>query len=320
MSREPSKIGARSQAELRRSLALSSDAMAGAFAMLAGIALLSGMDVVVKWLVTHDVSVLHILAIRSWLIVALMLSWHAARSKLGDLMPVRKRQQGVRALLGILAPLMFFYGLRYLPLTDSVVVFFTSTLAVTFLSALILGEQVGRHRWSAVVVGYIGVIIAMRPSGEGQMIGYALALGGSLGYAYLFLSGRYLSQTETVSSLVFFYNFGVAVTSSLWIFLFANELLVSIPVSTLAGIVTIAALAVSGHYLVTLAFSKAQVSLIAPIEYTGLVWAVIFDYLIWKVAPQAATLIGAVIIIGSGLYVIHRERKNKATKEGGTIS
>jgi len=144
------------------------------------------------------------------------------------------------------------------------------------------------HRWTAVVVGYIGVIIAMRPSGEGQVLGYALAFGGSLGYAYLFLSGRYLSQTETVSSLVFFYNFGVAVTSSLWILLVANELLV---------------------YLMTLAFSKAEVSLIAPIEYTGLVWAVIFDYLIWQVAPQLATLFGAFIIVCSGLYVMHREQK-----------
>jgi len=276
------------------------------------------MDVVVKWLVTGDVSVLHILVVRSWLIVAAMLLWHAARGKLKELMPVRKVQQGIRALLGIMAPLLFFYGLRYLPLTDSVVVFFTSTLAATFLSALILGEQVGVHRWSAVVVGYIGVIIAMRPSGEGQMIGYMLALGGSLGYAYLFLSGRYLSQTETVSSLVFFYNFGVAVTSSLWILLFANELLVQLPFNTLAGIVTIAVLAVSGHYLVTLAFSKAQISLLAPIEYTALIWAILFDYLIWQVAPQAATLLGAVIIICSGLYVMHRERKNKLAAESET--
>jgi len=315
MNEERSKADSIDQAELRSSLALSSDAMAGAVAMLAGIALLSAMDVVVKLLVTDGVSVLHILAIRSWLIVAVMLLWHKARGRLGELMPVRKVHQGIRAFLGILAPLLFFYGLRYLPLTDSVVVFFTSTLAVTFLSALILGEKVGIHRWSAVVVGYIGVIIAMRPSGEGQIIGYALALGGSLGYAYLFLSGRYLSQTETVSSLVFFYNFGVAVTSSLWILLVANELLVNVPLSTLAGIITIAALAVCGHYLVTMAFSKAQVSLIAPIEYTGLIWAIVFDYLIWQVAPQAATLIGAVIIIGSGLYVMHRERKNKALVE-----
>ena len=311
MNKKPSKVDSSEQVITPRSLDLSSDAMAGAVAMMVGIALLSGMDVVVKWLVTRDVSVLHILAIRSWLIVAAMLLWHAGRGRLGELMPVRKVQQGVRALLGIMAPLLFFYGLRYLPLTDSVVVFFTSTLAVTFLSAVILGEQVGVHRWSAVVVGYVGVVIAMRPSGEGQMIGYALALGGSLGYAYLFLSGRYLSQTETVSSLVFFYNFGVAVTSSLWILLVANDLLVQIPLNTLAGIVTIAVLAVSGHYLMTLAFSKAQISLLAPIEYTALIWAILFDYLIWKVAPQAATLFGAMIIIASGLYVMHRERRNK---------
>jgi len=100
MNKESPNAGSASQAELRRSLSLSSDAMAGAGAMLAGIALLSGMDVVVKLLVTRDVSVLHILVIRSWLIVAVMLSWHVARGNLGELMPVRKVQQGIRSLLG----------------------------------------------------------------------------------------------------------------------------------------------------------------------------------------------------------------------------
>jgi len=286
-----------------------SSAYLGALAMLGGIALLSCMDVVVKWLVTHDVSVLHILAVRSWMIVPGMLLWHAARGSSGSLVPVNRLQQGIRAVLGIAAPLLFFYGLRYLPLTDSVVIFFTATLASTLLSALILKEKVGIHRWGAVIVGYIGVIIAMRPSGEGQLVGYALALGGSVGYAYLFLSGRYLARTESVTSLVFFYNFGVAVTSSLWILIFADELLAPIPLDTLLGIATIAALAVTGHYLMTLAFSKAEVALIAPLEYTGIVWAILFDFIIWQVSPKLATLVGAVIIIGSGIYVMHRERR-----------
>lgn len=289
-----------------------SSAYIGALAMLVGIALLSGMDVIVKWLVTHDVSVLHILAIRSWMIVPGMLLWHASRGTTTLLVPVRKVQQLIRASLGIVAPLLFFYGLRYLPLTDSVVIFFTSTLAVTLLSAVILKEKVGKHRWGAVIIGYIGVIIAMSPSGEGQLYGYLLALGGSIGYAYLFLSGRYLARTESVTSLVFYYNLGVAVTSSLWIVLVADELLAPLPLDTLAGIAAIAALAVSGHYLLTLAFSKSEVALIAPLEYTGVVWAILFDYLIWQVSPAAATILGAVIIIASGMYVMHRERKTEA--------
>ena len=286
--------------------------MLGASAMVVGIALLSGMDVVVKLLVTQDVSVLHILAIRSWFIVSLMLLFYALRGKTDQLRPVRKLHQAVRSLFGIVAPLLFFLGLRYLPLTDSVVIFFTSTLAVTFLSALILGEQVGVHRWAAVVIGYIGVLIAMRPSGEGQLIGYAFAFSGSFAYAYLFLSGRYLSQTETVSSLVFYYNLGVGVTSSLWIVFVAKELLVVPPTNVMTGIIAIAALAVSGHYLMTLAFAKAEVSLIAPMEYTAIIWAIGFDFLLWQIAPLPSTLLGAAIIIASGLYVMHREQLRKS--------
>ena len=286
--------------------------MLGASAMVVGIALLSGMDVVVKLLVTQDVSVLHILAIRSWFIVSLMLLFYALRGKTDQLRPVRKLHQAVRSFFGIVAPLLFFLGLRYLPLTDSVVIFFTSTLAVTFLSALILGEQVGVHRWAAVVIGYIGVLIAMRPSGEGQLIGYAFAFSGSFAYAYLFLSGRYLSQTETVSSLVFYYNLGVGVTSSLWIVFVAKELLVVPPTNVMTGIIAIAALAVSGHYLMTLAFAKAEVSLIAPMEYTAIIWAIGFDFLLWQIAPLPSTLLGAAIIIASGLYVMHREQLRKS--------
>lgn len=283
--------------------------------MISGIALLSGMDAVVKIQVTQDTSVLHILAIRSYLIVLAMLLFYALRGQLQQLRPVRKGQQAMRSLLGIAAPLLFFMGLRYLPLTDSVVVFFTSTLAVTFLSAIVLGEKVGMHRWAAVVIGYIGVVIAMRPSGEGQLLGYALAFGGSLFYAYLFLSGRYLSKTETVSSLVFFYNLGVGFTSTLWILFVATELLVMPEKPVLLGILAISVLALSGHYMMTLAFAKAEVSLIAPLEYTAIVWAIGFDYLLWQIAPLPSTILGATIIIGSGLYVMHRERYRKSLDE-----
>ena len=280
--------------------------------MLIGLALLSGMDAVVKSLVMQDASVLHILLIRSWLIVAVMLLFYVLCGRVGQLRPVRKTHQAIRSLLGIIAPLLFFTGLRYLPLTDSVVVFFTSTLAVTFLSAIVLGEKVGIHRWAAVVFGYIGVVIAMRPSGEGQLLGYALALGGSLAYAYLFLSGRYLSKTETVSSLVFFYNFGAGATSALWILFVATDLWALPARPILIGIVFLSALALSGHYLLTLAFAKAEVSLIAPLEYTAIIWAIGFDYLLWQIAPLPSTLLGATIIIASGLYVMHRERYRKS--------
>ena len=281
--------------------------------MIVGIALLSCMDAIVKWLVTHDVSVLHILALRSALIVPLLLFISIARGRLKDLVPVNKTHQTIRSLMGIAAPLMFFLGLRYLPLTDSVVVFFTSTLAITFFSAIVLKEKVGIHRWSAVIVGYIGIVIAMKPTGGGELIGYLLAFGGSLAYAYLFLSGRYLTQTETVYSLVFYFNLGVGVTSTLWILLFANDLFALPSREALLGIFAIAALAVCGHYLITLAFAKAQASLVAPLEYTAIIWAIGLDLLIWQLQPSVTVLSGGAVIILSGLYVMYREQRTRPT-------
>ncbi len=299
------------KAEINKRLQVSSNALLGAGAMVAGIALLNFMDALVKWLVTHDVSVLHILAIRSVLIVALLLFIAAVRGRMNDLVPVNKTHQAIRALTGILAPLLFFLGLRYLPLTDTVVVFFTSTLTITLLSAVILKERVGIHRWTAVGIGYIGVVIAMKPTGGGELTGYLLAFGGSMAYAYLFLSGRYLAQTETVYSLVFYFNFGVGVTSTLWILLFANHLLQLPSTDTLLAIAAVGALAVCGHYLVTLAFAKAQASLVAPLEYTAIVWAVGLDLLIWHLMPSTTTLIGGTVIILSSLYVMYREQRTK---------
>jgi drug/metabolite transporter (DMT)-like permease len=283
----------------------------GAAGILIGIALLAAMDAVAKWLVIDGIGALQILAVRSVIIVIALLLIFSTRKRLAELRPTRPWAQALRGITGIIAPLTFFAGLKYLPLTDAVVTFFTSAFAITIVSALCLRERVGVHRWSAVVVGYIGVVIAMAPSGGGNLIGYVLVLIASVSYAGLFASGRWLTETESVSSLVFSYNAGTGLVACLLMPLFWS----SMDGSDWLLLCLLSVLAVCGHFAMTYAFSVAEASSIAPFEYSALLWAILFDYVLWGTAPLPTTLVGAVIIVASALYVLRRERINQRAGE-----
>ena len=272
--------------------------------MVLAIALLSTMDATVKWLVTNHVEVMQILAVRSVIIVLAMALIYQLRGQAKAILPTRPVAQMARGLFGFIAPFSFFLGLKYIPLTDAVVVFFSSIFVVSLLSMVFLGERVGPHRWASIVVGYIGVVIVAQPQGGGQLFGYALVLLSSTSYAALFVSGRYLSRTESTPSLVVSYNLGVGILAFIclpwfWVPLNLEQIAVILLATVLAG---------CGHFAMTSAFAQGEASFIAPFEYTALIWALMFDLIIWRHLPGSSTLLGAAIIIGSGLYVAYREQ------------
>jgi drug/metabolite transporter (DMT)-like permease len=152
----------------------------------------------------------------------------------------------------------------------------------------------------------------MSPQGQGELFGYVLVLVSSLAYAVLFISGRLLSATESVVSLVFSFNVCVGLLALVllpffWSGMSLNEFWV---------LVLLALLAFSGHMCMTSAFAKAPASAIVPFEYSALLWAVCFDYWFWQQTPVATTWVGAALIIGSGLYVLHRERLHERLEAG----
>ncbi len=272
--------------------------------MVLAIALLSTMDATVKWLVTNQVEVMQILAVRSVIIVLVMALIYQLRGQAKAILPTRPVAQMTRGLFGFIAPFSFFLGLKYVPLTDAVVVFFSSIFVVSLLSMVFLGERVGPHRWASIVVGYIGVVVVAQPQGGGQLFGYALVLLSSTSYAALFVSGRYLSRTESTPSLVVSYNLGVGILAFIclpwfWVPLNLEQIAVILLATVLAG---------CGHFAMTSAFAQGEASFIAPFEYTALIWALMFDLIIWRHLPGSSTLLGAAIIIGSGLYVAYREQ------------
>ncbi|MFK8079094.1 MAG: DMT family transporter [Granulosicoccus sp.] len=271
--------------------------------MVVAMALLASMDAMAKSLTMAGVAVMQILALRSCLIVSILGAVFVYRGKAAQLKPNNFKAHLGRGLVGFTAPLCFFYGITHIPLTDAVVIFFTSIFFVTLLSIVFLGEKVGVHRWASIVVGFSGVLIVVGPKGGGDIIGYVLVLIASMAYSILFTSGRYLSATESVPSLVFSFNVSVGIVSLILLPWFWTEL----TQMHYLRIAVLAIFALGGHYLITLAFSMAEASVLAPFEYTSVIWAVLFDILVWQISPALSTLIGALIIIGSGLYIVHRE-------------
>lgn len=276
--------------------------------MLVAIGLLSGMDVFAKILMQGGMPAIQILALRSLIIVPLLLGVFAVQGKLASLRPARPGWHLARGLIGFLAPLSFFLGIHRVPLTDAVTVSFSAIFIITILSVVFLKEKVGMHRWASILIGFVGVMVVIGPKGGGELIGYALVLTGSMAYAAMFICGRYLSDSESVSSLVFSFNLIVGLISlCLLPFYWQAQ-----SAEQYGLLLCLALFAVCGHHLMTLAVSLAEASLIAPFEYTAVLWALAFDLIIWQIVPPLTTAIGAAIVIGSGLYIVYREKLNES--------
>ncbi len=283
---------------------ISRDSARAMMLMTAGIASLVTMDATVKLLVVEDIHAIQLIALRSIIIAPVIFLVFKIRGEGRRLIPGRWKWQIFRAIIGFIAPCTFFMSLVFLPQVNATVIFFAAPLIITLCSVLLLGEKFGPHRWLAVVVGFIGVAIALNPQGSVHWFGYLLAILGTVTYAGLFITGRYLSDTESTPSLVMSYNVGVGIIGMallpwVWTTMDTRQWMI---------LCLLALLAVIGHFCITAAFAKAQASLLSPFEYTALFWAILYDQLLWQVAPDRQTLTGGFIVIAAGLYFLYRER------------
>lgn len=279
----------------------------GILYMLSGVFVLSIMDAIAKWLVEADYSVFQILAIRGWIIITAFLIFHKYNGTLGSLKSSRLHHHALRAGIGFFAPFCFFTAIGEMPLADAVVIFFAAPFIMSALSFFLLKENVGVHRWSAMAVGFIGVIIVIRPSGDSFQTAALIALGGCIAYSLINIMTRWMSNTEPSHRFVFYFNLGTAVIGSCFLPFVWKDM----PLADLGIVGILAAVAICGHLLLTRAFTSAPVSVVAPFEYTALLWSTIIGLLIWGDFPAEHIWLGAAIILASGLYMLHRERVRK---------
>ncbi len=231
------------------------------------------------------------------------------------------RNMGFHALRGLLlsmATLFFFWALKYLPLAEAISIFFVEPLILTLLAAAFLGETIGWRRLSAVAVGFLGALLVIRPSFE--VFGWAavLPLGAALCFAVYLVLTRHLAPREDAATMQFYAGiFGtIALSVALWAG-GAADIAVLDPVWPTAWewilMAGLGAIAASGHMLVVHAFRRAPPAVLAPFQYLEIISATALGLLIFGDFPDAVTWLGVAVIVSSGLYVFHRERRAART-------
>lgn len=284
--------------------------------ILAGVAFLATMDSVAKALVNADYSVMQIIAIRGWIILGVLL---LALPRLGGwraLKTAHPFKHVLRIIVGFAAPYFFFSSLKSLGLADATVIFFGgATFLMTALSVPFFGERVGPHRWGAVIVGFAGVVYAAQP-GEGVFQIEALfAIASGASYAVLMMVTRWIGAGEGSFRPVFYYNLGLACVATL----FLPASFKPMPSGDIATILAMAALAIAGQFGLTRAFHNAPIALLAPFEFTAIIWSALLGYFIWSDIPSTNVLTGGAVIVCCGLYLVHREtlaaRREKREKQ-----
>jgi drug/metabolite transporter (DMT)-like permease len=272
--------------------------------MLAAVAVFSAMDAGLKLLSAHYPP-FQVAALRGGASLPLVLAWALSTAGWRTLLRVRWPLHLLRGAMGVAMMASFVYALRTLPLATAYSIFFIAPLLITALSVPFLGERVGPRRWIAIGVGLLGVIVLLRPSGEGMLSLAALAvLLAALMYAVSAITVQLLARTDSTQAMVVWVmalmTLGAgAIAWPHWVALRPPDLWL------IAGVGVAGAL---GQYAITEAFRLGEASLLAPLEYTALVWGVVLDATLWGVLPDSITWIGAAIIIGSGLYLMRRER------------
>jgi len=276
--------------------------LAGIGLMLLGVFMFSFGDALGKYLVgTYAVGQLLWLRACAALLVLSPLIWRQREKFLGV---ERPKLQAVRVLLSTLEVAAFFLATVYLPLADVTTYYLACPIFVTALSALVLRERVGWRRWTAILIGFGGVLIALRPSAQTISLPAMVALGGSLSFSILMLITRSLRATPDIvmASLQFVGTFvlGALMSPFGWVTPSAS----SLAMFAIAGCISVTAL-----ICVNRSLKLAPASVVVPYQYSMIVWAVMFGIVVFGDVPRPATVVGAAIIIGAGLYIFLRERE-----------
>jgi drug/metabolite transporter (DMT)-like permease len=277
----------------------------GILSMLAAVATFSMMDVTMKHLVA-TYPAMQVTFLRGIASLPLLLGAIGLFGRWSNLRPQRWELHLLRGLFSVVTLAAFVYSVRTLSLADAYTIFMSAPLLITALSMPVLKERVGAARWVAVLIGLGGVMLVLKPSGSSFIsIGGMAALLAALGYALNAITIRILSRTDSGSATVFWAIAIMTVVSGIW----SARDWVPLEAAAWPWIVALGISGAFGQYFITEAFRRAPAPVLAPLEYTALAWGMLFDWIIWVTAPSSRMLLGAGIIVASGLYVLHRERQ-----------
>jgi len=272
--------------------------------MLFAIAFFSAMDLTMK-LLSERYSPVQVSALRALSSLPWLLIWCRFFIRVN---PVKTNNFKLQLLRGVISIVFLIAGVwvfKLMALSTAYLFFFVAPSIATLLSILFFKEKVGVYRWAAIIGGFIGILIAVLPNQhQFTLFGLLAAFIAVIGYAVSLILAKKLSQTDSDHTTVFYFLFFVSIgASALALPNWKQILLGDLPIIVLMGLFGIVA-----QYALTAAFRLGDISLIAPLEYTAFIWAILWDLVFWQQYPNFAILIGAVVIILSGLLMMKRQR------------
>jgi drug/metabolite transporter (DMT)-like permease len=280
----------------------------GVLIMLLGMLMFSLNDVMGKWLVS-TYSVPQLMTIRSIAALIVLTPFFIKRGWRSLIQVDRPWLHALRSLLFAVDASAFYFAVAYMPLADAMTYWLAAPIYVAAASPFLLGEKVGWRRWTAILIGFAGVIIALEPSAKSFSLPALIALVGSAAFAFALLLGRTLRSTPDttlifwqLSGALIFSLVGVGANTAGWAPLDMQALFAL----SLLGIV-----AMMAHLLVSRSLKLADAATVVPLQYTLLFWAVVFGWMFFGDTPRWTVLVGAALIIASGLFIFFREQQLK---------
>lgn len=282
--------------------------LAGMAAMLSGVASFALMDAGLKLLTPHYPT-LQVAAMRGLAALPLVFAWALYAGGATQLLRIRWPLHLIRGALSVAMMVTFVYALQELSLAKTYAIFFVAPLLIAVLSIFMLGERVRLAQWLAIVIGFGGVLIVLKPETTGLgWAGTLAVLGTAVCYALSSILVKIIGRTDSTQSMVFWMTCMLAIGATL----LASPGWQPVAREHWTIIAGIAVTGAVGQWGITEAFRRAPAASVAPLEYSGLAWVMLIDLLIWSVTPGWRTLAGAAVIIGSGIYLIRHEARHNS--------
>lgn len=283
---------------------------------LAAVAVLATLTMAVKYTVERGVAFPEVLFWRQVITVPILLGWLAMHAQTRRLATRRMPAHFARALMGTVGMGFTFGAPVLLPLAESTTLGFTTPIFAVIFSALLLKETVGPYRWTAVMLGFCGVLVIARPDGDLPLVGSLVGLGAGLMVALISIQVRDLTRTDEPLSIVFW--FAALSTPVLALFLPFYAQAHTTEQWLLLG--AIGVLGCVGQLLLTASLRFGQVATVIVMDYSALAWATLYGWAIWDQLPAPSTWLGAPLILAAGLIIVWREhRLGKRPPAAGTL-
>jgi drug/metabolite transporter (DMT)-like permease len=235
-------------------------------------------------------------------IISLYLVYHSGINSIKTKKPVR---HFVRAFSAVGCVVLYIFGIKYLLLSENIAIAHSAPIIAALLAVPILGEKIGIHRILAIIIGFVGVLVIIKPGTDLFQLKSLLPIGSALFMASVYLTTRSLMNTESSTSIVFYYSFALLFTSLIF---FPSDFVIP-DIFNLILALSLGIMGSMGHFFMSQAARHADVAVTSPFEYSSFIFVGLMGYFFFYEIPSNSVILGGILIIISGVYVAYRERK-----------